>query len=77
MNKIMKNLFFFFLSLFLTCNLMAQVQVERSTEIVKISGKEYYMHHVKSGETLFSIALAVQLLITAAILVFRSKMKAE
>ena len=56
----MKKLFFFLLLLFLTCNLMAQVQVERSTEIVKISGKEYYMHHVKSGETLFSIAHAYQ-----------------
>lgn len=60
MNKIMKKLFFFFLSLFLTCNLMAQVQVERSTEIVKISEKEYYMHHVKAGETLYSIAQAYQ-----------------
>ena len=56
----MKKFFFFLLSLFLTCNLMAQVQVERSTEIVKISGKEYYMHHVKAGETLYSIAQAYQ-----------------
>lgn len=60
MNKTMKKLFFFLLLLFLTCNLMAQVQVERSTEIVKISGKEYYMHHVKSGETLYSISTTYQ-----------------
>ena len=35
---------------------MAQVHVERSTEIVKIGGKEYYMHHVKQGETLYGIS---------------------
>lgn len=34
----------------------AQVVVEKSTEIVTISNKQYYMHHVKSGETLYSIA---------------------
>ena len=34
----------------------AQVVVEKSTEIVTISNKQYYMHHVKKGETLYSIA---------------------
>lgn len=63
MNKMIKIVFFFMLSLFLACNLTAQVKVERSTEIVKISGKEYYMHHVKAGETLFSIAQAYQVTI--------------
>lgn len=36
--------------------LRAQVVVEKSTEIVTISSKQYYMHHVKKGETLYSIA---------------------
>lgn len=36
----------------------AQVVIERSTEIVSISGKQYYMHHVKRGETLYSISRA-------------------
>jgi len=36
----------------------AQVVVERSTEIVTISNKQYYMHHVKRGETLYSISRA-------------------
>lgn len=36
----------------------AQVTVEKSTEIVTISSKQYYMHHVKQGETLYSIARA-------------------
>lgn len=36
----------------------AQVVVERSTEIVTISGKQYYMHHVKRGETLYSLSRA-------------------
>ena len=40
--------------------LRAQVVVERSTEIVTISDKQYYMHHVKRGETLYSISRAYQ-----------------
>ena len=36
--------------------LRAQVVVEKSKEIVTISNKQYYMHHVKAGETLYSIA---------------------
>ena len=38
----------------------AQVAVERSSEIVTVGGKEYYMHHVKQGETLYSISQAYQ-----------------
>ena len=34
----------------------AQVVTEKSTEIVTISTKQYYMHHVKQGETLYGIA---------------------
>ena len=34
----------------------AQVVIEKSTEIVTISNKQYYMHHVKKGETLYSLA---------------------
>lgn len=39
----------------------AQVVVERSKEIVTISSKQYYMHHVKKGETLYSIARAYEI----------------
>lgn len=38
----------------------AQVAVERSNEIVKVGSKEYYMHHVKSGETLYAISRVYQ-----------------
>ena len=38
----------------------AQVQIERSTEKVKVGGKEYYMHHVKSGQTLWTISQVYQ-----------------
>ena len=38
----------------------AQVQIERSTEKVKVGGKEYYMHHVKSGQTLWNISQVYQ-----------------
>ena len=40
--------------------IQAQVVVEKSTEIVTISNKQYYMHHVKRGETLYSIARVYQ-----------------
>lgn len=38
----------------------AQVPIEKSTEIVTISNKQYYMHHVKHGETLYSLARVYQ-----------------
>ena len=46
--------------LFLVLPMVAQAQVviERSTEVVSISGKQYYMHHVKRGETLYSLSKA-------------------
>jgi ABC-type branched-chain amino acid transport systems, periplasmic component len=37
-------------------NLFAQVQIERSTEIVKVGQEMYYMHHVKHGETLYGLS---------------------
>ena len=40
--------------------LRAQVEVERSTEIITISSKQYYMHHVKKGQTLYSISKVYQ-----------------
>lgn len=36
--------------------LRAQEVVERSKTITKIGGKEYYMHHVKQGQTLWAIS---------------------
>lgn len=42
----------------LPISLQAQVVVERSTEVISISGKQYYMHHVKRGETLYSLSKA-------------------
>lgn len=60
MNKILKNRLILFLLLFFgilfSGRLIAQVPVERSTEIVKVGGKEYYMHQVKAGQTLYGIA---------------------
>jgi LysM repeat protein len=38
----------------------AQVQIERTAEKVKVGGKEYYMHHVKSGQTLGAISQVYQ-----------------
>ncbi len=58
MNKIMKNrllfLLFFLLGMLFCGSLNAQTV--RSTNITKISGKEYYMHHVKQGETLWGLS---------------------
>ena len=60
-SKIMRNKLFFILfflfGMLLSGNVMAQdVVVERSSEITKIGGKEYYMHRVKQGQTLYSIS---------------------
>ncbi len=56
----MNKKFFFFLVFLLMSllsgHLYAQVPIERSKEITKIGGKEYYMHHVKSGQTLYGIS---------------------
>ena len=59
-NKMMKNrlifLLFFLFGLLFSGQLEAQVAIERSKKITKIGGKEYYMHHVKEGETLWRIS---------------------
>ena len=46
----------FFLGLMLSGNLKAQVPTERSENITKIGGKEYYLHYVKQGQTLWGIS---------------------
>ena len=59
-NKIMKNKLLFFVfflfGMMLAGNISAQEPIQRSKEITKIGGKEYYLHHVKAGQTLFSLA---------------------
>ncbi len=61
-NKNMKNRLLFFVLLFmgilLTGKVMAQEPIKRSTETTLIGGKEYYLHHVKSGQTLYGLSRA-------------------
>ncbi len=61
-NMIMRNKRFFFvfilLGMMLSGNVKAQVAVERSQQKTQISGKEYYLHQVKAGQTLYGIAEA-------------------
>jgi hypothetical protein len=47
-----------FTLIILAVSLWAQVVVEKSNEKVIISGIPYYMHHVKKGETAYSISRA-------------------
>ena len=58
----MKNKLFFFLfflfSTLLSGNVMAQEVIERSTDKTKIGGKEYYLHRVRQGQTLYSLSKA-------------------
>ena len=60
----MKRYFIFWMLLFgMTVAPMvarAQVEIERSNEVTSISGKQYYLHHVKPGETLYSLTRAYQ-----------------
>ena len=46
----------FLLGLLISGHLNAQTPVERSENITKIGGKEYYLHRVKNGQTLYSIS---------------------
>ncbi len=55
----MKKIFIlicFLFGLLFSGNLKAQAPIERSKNITKIGGKEYYLHSVKSGQTLYSIS---------------------
>jgi LysM repeat protein/ABC-type branched-subunit amino acid transport system substrate-binding protein len=62
MIKIQKLILVTFLAfLFLPGNLPAQVVVEKSKDKVIISGKSYYMHTVKKGETAYSISKAYEI----------------
>lgn len=54
----MRRIAFVLVALLLPVVMMAQVVVKRSTERTTIGGKEYYMHHVMRGETLYSISKA-------------------
>ena len=54
-NKLFFFLFFLF-GMLLSGNVMAQEVVERSTEKTKIGGKEYYLHRVKQGQTLYGLS---------------------
>ena len=53
-----KIILIFLLTAFVPLLADAQVVVERSKETVTVGGVEYYMHHVKQGETLYSISKA-------------------
>lgn len=57
-NKLIALVLLFFGLLVLSPMVHAQTPVERSTQITKVGGKEYYMHLVKAGQTLYSIATA-------------------
>ena len=59
MKKRLVFFLFFLFGIMLSGNLVAQeVVVERSSQKTQIGGKEYYMHHVKQGQTLYSISKA-------------------
>lgn len=55
----MKKIFvvvFFLIGMLFSGSLMAQTPVERSKDITKIGEKEFYLHYVKAGQTLYSIS---------------------
>lgn len=54
-------IFWVLLGAFLMCSATAtaqEVQVKRAEKTVTIGSKQFYMHHVKAGETLYAIAKA-------------------
>lgn len=56
-NKVLFFVFFLF-GILLAGNVCAQEPIERSNKTTKIGGKEYYLHHVKAGQTLYGLAKA-------------------
>ena len=64
----MKNklffLVFFLLGMLFLGTVQAQNVIEKSSEITNIGGKEYYLHHVKFGETLYGISKVYKVSIT-------------
>ncbi len=46
----------FIVLIFISLSLSAQTKVEKSNDIVIILGREYYIHKVKPGETIYSIS---------------------
>ena len=54
-NRVLFFVFFLF-GMLLVGNVNAQEPIERSSQITKIGGKEYYLHHVKAGQTLYGLA---------------------
>lgn len=49
---------FFFLLMMTPALLNAQIVIEKSSDKEIIAGKEYYLHHVEAGQTLYSISKA-------------------
>jgi LysM repeat protein len=58
MNRLLKVFLAVFVLLVTVCPLNAQVIVEKSKDKAIISGTPFYMHHVKKGETAYSISKA-------------------
>ena len=56
-NKVLFFAFFLF-GMLLAGNVYAQEPIERSSQTTKIGGKEYYLHHVKAGQTLYGLSKA-------------------
>lgn len=54
----MKKLLVIFVLMFSASVLWAQAKVTKSDKVVKQNGKTYYVHEVKSGQTLYSISKA-------------------
>jgi LysM repeat protein len=57
-NRLLKTFLAILILLSVICPLNAQVNVERSKDKVIISGTVFYIHHVKKGETAYSISKA-------------------
>lgn len=55
-----KRIFFAFLWLFLLLAIGAKAQVERTKDIVRVGSKDYYMHRIEPGETLYGLSKLYQ-----------------
>lgn len=49
-------IFLFVLFISISFSVLAQVDIKKTNEVVVFNGKEYYIHIVEKGQTLYSLA---------------------
>ncbi len=71
----MKKFFLISLLLLFGLNTFSQVEIEKSSDIVVVLGRKYYVHKVKKGETLYSISRVYKVPTSQILLINKEKVE--